>query len=176
SCISSQLSSWVLHCKLPHMAAEAAQQAEESDGKNWDPDKLMPCPYDKNHQIRACRLSLPPYKNHPKLASELKTVLIMLANLVHKRELARHTETCENRMCVYTEDAGSTNGNWHVPVSTWVNPIVIEDWTKTRPPNNLGPSFRAPNTPPMVGLKDLICVSCRSRLKLNVGLLYDCMY
>ncbi|XP_023148392.1 gametocyte-specific factor 1 [Amphiprion ocellaris] len=155
------------------MAAEAAQQAEESDGKNWDPDKLMPCPYDKNHQIRACRF---PYhlikckKNHPKLASELKTCPYNARHLVHKRELARHTETCENRMCVYTEDAGSTNGNWHVPVSTWVNPIVIEDWDKeadefaapfvwgvntlldqiqeTRPPNNLGPSFRAPNTLP----------------------------
>uniref|UniRef100_A0A3P8U157 CHHC U11-48K-type domain-containing protein n=1 Tax=Amphiprion percula TaxID=161767 RepID=A0A3P8U157_AMPPE len=149
-----------------YLALIETKQQTAGNGKNWDPDKLMPCPYDKNHQIRACRLSLPPYKNHPKLASELKTVLIMLANLVHKRELARHTETCENRMCVYTED---------VPFVWGVN-TLLDQIQETRPPNNLGPSFRAPNTPPMVGLKDLICVSCRSRLKLNVGLLYDCMY
>ncbi|XP_051805835.1 gametocyte-specific factor 1 [Acanthochromis polyacanthus] len=155
------------------MATEAAHQAEKDDGVKWDPDKLVQCPYDKNHQIRACRF---PYhllkcrKNHPKLAKELKTCPYNARHLVHKHELAHHTETCENRVCVYTEEAGSTNGNWHVPVSTWVNPIATEDWDKeadefaapfvwgvntlldriqeTRPTNNLGPSFRAPNTLP----------------------------
>uniref|UniRef100_A0A3Q1G8P8 CHHC U11-48K-type domain-containing protein n=1 Tax=Acanthochromis polyacanthus TaxID=80966 RepID=A0A3Q1G8P8_9TELE len=128
----------------------------------WDPDKLVQCPFDKNHQIRVCRF---PYhllkcrKNHPELARELKTCPYNARHLIHKHELARHIETCENRMSVYTEEAGSTNRSLHVPVSTWVNPTVTEDWDKgktdnqkfiqeTRPTNNLGPSFRAPNTLP----------------------------
>uniref|UniRef100_A0A3B5B8B8 Gametocyte-specific factor 1-like n=1 Tax=Stegastes partitus TaxID=144197 RepID=A0A3B5B8B8_9TELE len=155
----------------PCREASAAEQAEENEEKiKWDPDKLQQCPYDKNHQIRACRF---PYhlikcrKNHPKLARELKTCPYNARHLVHKHELAHHTETCENRMRVYTEDAASTDGNgkWEVPVSTWVNPIRTEDWDQetddyaapfvwgvntqeTRPTNNLGPSFRAPNTLP----------------------------
>ncbi|XP_047451436.1 gametocyte-specific factor 1 [Mugil cephalus] len=155
---------------------ERSQRVDESDEKDaCDPDKLLQCPFDKNHQIRACRF---PYhlikcrKNHPKLASELKTCPFNARHLIPKHELAYHTETCEDRVSVDTEDAGSTNGhcNWHVPVSTWVNPHTTEDWDKeadndvapfvwgvntilnqraeTKPTNNLSPGFRAPNTLP----------------------------
>ncbi|KAF3861096.1 hypothetical protein F7725_001351 [Dissostichus mawsoni] len=61
-------------------AAERAVllEDEEISGKeaHLDPDTLLQCPFDKNHLIRVCRF---PYhlikcrKNHPKLASELKT-------------------------------------------------------------------------------------------------------
>ncbi|XP_026222875.1 zf-U11-48K domain-containing protein [Anabas testudineus] len=160
--------------------SERAEVAEEMDDKrNCDPDKLLQCPFDKNHQIRACRF---PYhlikcrKNHPKLASELKTCPFNARHLVPKHELTRHTETCEDRISVDT-DSGTTNGHckWQVPVSTWVNPNMTEDWDKeaddnaapfvwglnttlnqkpeTRPTNNLGPSFRAPNTLPWTGFK-----------------------
>ncbi|XP_033485639.1 gametocyte-specific factor 1 isoform X1 [Epinephelus lanceolatus] len=153
-----------------------AQLAEETDERNCDPDKLLQCPFDKNHQIRACRF---PYhllkcrKNHPKLASELRTCPFNARHLVPKHELTYHTETCEDRISLDTEDDGSTNGycKLQVPVSTWVNPDMTEDWDKEaddaaapfvwgvntaltqsrmemRPTNNLGPSFRTPNSFP----------------------------
>uniref|UniRef100_A0A3B5B8D1 Gametocyte-specific factor 1-like n=1 Tax=Stegastes partitus TaxID=144197 RepID=A0A3B5B8D1_9TELE len=132
----------------PCREASAAEQAEENEEKiKWDPDKLQQCPYDKNHQIRACRF---PYhlikcrKNHPKLARELKTCPYNARHLVHKHELAHHTETCENRMRVYTEDETDDYAApfvWGVNTLPQLSPL-------TRPTNNLGPSFRAPNTLP----------------------------
>ncbi|XP_070767205.1 gametocyte-specific factor 1 [Enoplosus armatus] len=165
-------------CKTA-VAADRPQLAEETDEKgNCDPDKLLQCPFDKNHQIRACRF---PYhlikcrKNHPKLASELKTCPFNARHLVPKHELMYHTETCEDRKSVNPEDGGSSNGHWQVPVSTWVNPNMTEDWDEeadnnaatfvwgvstvlnqkleTRTPtNNLGSSFRTPNTLPWSGI------------------------
>ncbi|XP_017274644.1 gametocyte-specific factor 1 [Kryptolebias marmoratus] len=157
-------------CRL--VPLDRAQQAE-ADG-NCDPEKLLQCPFDKNHQIRACRF---PYhlikcrKNHPKLAKELKTCPFNARHLVPQHELTYHSQTCEDRISVDTEDAESTNRHWHVPVSTWVNPNMSEDWDKevdddaaspfvwgvttvqnngldARPTNNLRSSFRAPATLP----------------------------
>ncbi|XP_023194687.1 gametocyte-specific factor 1-like isoform X1 [Xiphophorus maculatus] len=161
-------------CKVA--SEEGVKEVENYDSRgNCDPDKLLQCPFDKNHQIRSCRF---PYhlikcrKNHPKLASELKTCPFNARHLVPKHELARHTETCEDRISVDTEDVGSRNGHvgWDVPVNTWVNPNMTEDWDKeadnvqtpfvwgvssklnqilaTRPSNNLSPNFRAPSTLP----------------------------
>ncbi|XP_059189482.1 gametocyte-specific factor 1 [Centropristis striata] len=161
-------------------AAERATVAEEINEKgNSDPEKILQCPFDKNHQIRSCRF---PYhlikcrKNHPKLASELKTCPFNARHLVPKQELTYHTETCEDRISVDTENGGTTNGHckWQVPVSTWVNQNMTEDWDEeadeaatpfvwgvstvlnekqeTRSTNNLGPSFRAPNTLPWSGI------------------------
>uniref|UniRef100_A0A3B4BKA5 CHHC U11-48K-type domain-containing protein n=1 Tax=Periophthalmus magnuspinnatus TaxID=409849 RepID=A0A3B4BKA5_9GOBI len=148
-----------------HIATAGRDQpAEEFDDKgNIDPDRLLQCPFDKNHQIRACRF---PYhlikcrKNHPKLASELKTCPYNARHLVPKHELNHHTETCEDRITVDIMDGEMiTNGDgnsWQVPVSTWVNPNVTEDWDageifilqEMRPTNNLGPTCRIPNTLP----------------------------
>ncbi|TKS76684.1 Gametocyte-specific factor 1 [Collichthys lucidus] len=156
--------------------AGRAELAEETDVKgNFDPDKLLQCPFDKNHQIRACRF---PYhlikcrKNHPKLASELKTCPFNARHLVPKSELTHHTETCEDRISLDADDGGSTNGHWksQIPVSTWVNTNTTEDWdaeaddaapafvwginTMPRPKqatsstNSGGSTFRAPNTLP----------------------------
>ncbi|XP_021178712.2 gametocyte-specific factor 1 isoform X1 [Fundulus heteroclitus] len=155
---------------------DEAQTVEIYDSKgNCDPDKLLQCPFDKNHQIRSCRF---PYhlikcrKNHPELASRLKTCPFNARHLVPKHELAHHTENCEDRISVDPEDAGSHSGHgdWHVPVNTWVNPNMSEDWDKeaddgqapfvwgvnsklsqiqaTRPSNHLGPNFRVPSTVP----------------------------
>ncbi|KAM9751346.1 gametocyte-specific factor 1 isoform 1-T2 [Menidia menidia] len=157
-----------------------ANEAEEYDDKgNSDPEKLLQCPFDKNHQIRACRF---PYhlikcrKNHPQLASELKTCPYNARHLVPKHELAQHTKTCEYRISVTAEEAEGINGqcNWHVPVSTWVNPNMSEDWDQeadeeaapfvwgvntmlnqipdSKPANHLGKSFRVPNNLPWSGL------------------------
>ncbi|KAL3059476.1 hypothetical protein OYC64_014143 [Pagothenia borchgrevinki] len=164
-------------------AAERAvlEEDEEMIGKDahLDPDTLLQCPFDKNHLIRVCRF---PYhlikcrKNHPKLASELKTCPYNARHLVPQNQLMSHTETCEDRISVDTEDRGSTNGPipLKVPVSIWVNPDMSEDWDdeaddaappfvwgvntvmdhqfEMKPTNNLGPSFRTPNTLPWAEL------------------------
>ncbi|CAJ1084585.1 gametocyte-specific factor 1 isoform X2 [Xyrichtys novacula] len=158
-------------------ASERAQCADEfDDRRNIDPERLVQCPFDKNHQIRVCRF---PYhlikcrKNHPKLAKELKTCPYNASHLVPKHELMYHTETCEDRVPVHTEKFENGTNGYHqrqVPVSTWVNPNMTEDWdrevddnavpfvwgvnsalelkTQTRPSNNLGQSVRTPNTLP----------------------------
>ncbi|KAJ0064838.1 hypothetical protein NL108_016393 [Boleophthalmus pectinirostris] len=161
-------------------AAWRDQSAEEFDDRgNIDPNRLLQCPFDKNHQIRACRF---PYhlikcrKNHPKLANELKTCPYNAYHLVPKHELNHHTETCENRITLDTVDDAVTNGNhWQVPVSTWVNPNPMEDWDaeaedqvvcfvwgentavnarrEMRSTNNLGPSCRVPDTLPWSSFK-----------------------
>ncbi|XP_061590705.1 gametocyte-specific factor 1 [Cololabis saira] len=161
------------------MSSETEEQpTEEYEKGNSDPDKLVQCPFDKNHKIRVCRF---PYhlmkcrKNHPKLASELKTCPFNARHLVHKHELAHHTQTCEDRISVDAEDAERKNGhcNWHVPVSTWVNSSATEDWDKeadefptpfvwgvntvvtqttvVRPTNSLGLNSRPPTTFPWPG-------------------------
>ncbi|XP_066526598.1 gametocyte-specific factor 1 [Hoplias malabaricus] len=100
-----------------------------------DPNKLLQCPYDKNHQIRACRF---PYhllkcrKNHPKLASELKTCPFNAKHLMPKHELAHHIQNCEDRRSISIEEDGNSmmQRKFHVPVSTWTNPVSEEDWDK----------------------------------------------
>ncbi|XP_034732723.1 gametocyte-specific factor 1 isoform X1 [Etheostoma cragini] len=159
----------------PVLSAQFDEETNIKEEKgNCDPEKLLKCPFDKNHQIRACRF---PYhlikcrKNHPKLAMELKTCPFNARHLVPKHQLTYHTETCEDRISVETEAGGSTRGlsKWQVPVSTWVNQNMTEDWDEEadddatpfvwgvntvltqkqemRPTNNLGPS-RMPNTLP----------------------------
>ncbi|KAJ8369908.1 hypothetical protein SKAU_G00099360 [Synaphobranchus kaupii] len=109
---------------------------EEDDVEDAaDPDRLLQCPYDKNHQIRACRF---PYhlikcsKNHPKLAQELKTCPFNARHLMPKHELSHHIANCVDRSSVNTEDLGSNEvqSKWHVPVNTWENPKCNEDWDK----------------------------------------------
>uniref|UniRef100_A0A672IRU8 Zgc:56699 n=1 Tax=Salarias fasciatus TaxID=181472 RepID=A0A672IRU8_SALFA len=146
------------------------EKEKEDERGNYDPEQLLQCPYDKNHQIRACRL---PYhllkckKNHPELASKLKACPYNALHLVPKHELTRHTETCESRIPVNPEEAAGENEScpWHVPVSTWVNPNTTEDWEagmigsvvvpqfERDLTNRLGRSSRPPNTFPWPDLK-----------------------
>uniref|UniRef100_A0A3Q2DWW4 Uncharacterized protein n=1 Tax=Cyprinodon variegatus TaxID=28743 RepID=A0A3Q2DWW4_CYPVA len=64
----------------------------------WIQRGLLQFPFDKNHQIRSCRL---PYnlikcrKIHPELANILKTCPYNSRNLIPKHELDHHTETFE---------------------------------------------------------------------------------
>lgn len=79
---------------------------EEQDDDLFDPDKLLQCPYDSNHKIRACRL---PYhlikckKNNPQLASELWTCPFNARHLMPKHELSGHMSTCVDRCSVNTD-------------------------------------------------------------------------
>uniref|UniRef100_A0A8C7FVB2 CHHC U11-48K-type domain-containing protein n=1 Tax=Oncorhynchus kisutch TaxID=8019 RepID=A0A8C7FVB2_ONCKI len=118
---------------LPRWNDEEGEKADPEDA--CDPNKLLQCPYDKNHQIRACRF---PYhlikcsKNHPKLASELKTCPFNARHLMPKHELSHHIANCVDRISVNAEDLGSAEvqSKWQVPVSTWTNTNCDEDWDK----------------------------------------------
>ncbi|XP_077369529.1 gametocyte-specific factor 1 isoform X2 [Festucalex cinctus] len=96
-----------------------------------DPDKLCQCPFDKSHQIRACRLAyhlLKCKKNHPQLAKELKTCPFNACHLVPKSELAKHTETCPNRISVGTNGEAEGWRKCEVPVTSQFTPTATEDW------------------------------------------------
>ncbi|XP_076874830.1 gametocyte-specific factor 1 [Brachyhypopomus gauderio] len=111
---------------------------EDDAGKSddaIDPNKLLQCPYDKNHQIRACRFPfhlLKCRKNHPKLASELKTCPFNAKHLMPKHELSHHVENCEDKprpVSAEEEPSKEMLRKFQVPVSTWRQP-VSEDWDK----------------------------------------------
>ncbi|XP_056155914.1 gametocyte-specific factor 1-like [Lampris incognitus] len=106
---------------------------DKADDLDCDPDRLLLCPFDKNHQIRACRI---PYhlikcrKNHQKLANKLKTCPFNACHLVPEHELAHHIVTCSNRRSISDEGCGGNRLKWRVPISTWTSPCTEEDWDK----------------------------------------------
>ncbi|MCI4387194.1 hypothetical protein PGIGA_G00071300 [Pangasianodon gigas] len=157
-------------------AQEVREEAEAKPVDDADPNVMMQCPYDKNHQIRACRFPfhiLKCAKNHPKLASELKTCPFNAKHLVPKHELAHHIEHCEDKRLITMEDDGNNkmHSKFHVPIK-WTAPACEEDWeeeaddnaatfvwgvtnnlltvNKPEPPvmNNLNAGVRAPRTLP----------------------------
>ncbi|XP_060793014.1 gametocyte-specific factor 1 isoform X2 [Neoarius graeffei] len=155
---------------IPSLSAVNTKPVDDAN-----PNALMQCPYDKNHQIRACRFPfhiLKCAKNHSKLASELKTCPFNARHLVPRHELAHHIEHCENK-CSFTVEDGvtKTHPKFHVPIK-WTAPACEEDWekeadddavpfvwgvtnnpftvNKPEPPvmNNLNAGVRAPRTLP----------------------------
>ncbi|XP_048041220.1 gametocyte-specific factor 1 [Megalobrama amblycephala] len=98
-----------------------------------NPDKLLLCPYDPHHLIRACRF---PYhlikcrKNHPELVGELWTCPFNARHLMRKHELSHHISTCVDRCSVnetyVTRD--KTDSKFQIPVGTWTAPVCDEDW------------------------------------------------
>uniref|UniRef100_A0A8C1SMV2 Gametocyte-specific factor 1-like n=1 Tax=Cyprinus carpio TaxID=7962 RepID=A0A8C1SMV2_CYPCA len=97
-----------------------------------DPNRIVQCPYDKNHQIRASRFPfhvLKCRKNHPKLASELKTCPFNARHLIPKHELSHHIANCEDKRTLNAEDGNvELLEKFQVPVNTWANPSPNEDW------------------------------------------------
>ncbi|XP_072543727.1 gametocyte-specific factor 1 [Salminus brasiliensis] len=107
------------------------EQAEDEDFCN--PDKLLVCPYDPNHQIRACRF---PYhlikcrKNHPELAHQLWTCPFNARHLMPRHELSHHMSNCVDRCSVNTDyvESAETQRKFQVPVNNWTIPACDEDW------------------------------------------------
>ncbi|XP_060108133.1 gametocyte-specific factor 1-like isoform X1 [Heteronotia binoei] len=100
-----------------------------------DPDKLMQCPYDKNHQIRACRF---PYhlvkcrKNHPDIVQQLVTCPFNARHQVPKTEISQHISSCDDKRFI-EQDIGSQLGHYRKEpnvVSMWQSPPCEEDWDK----------------------------------------------
>ncbi|XP_044851136.1 gametocyte-specific factor 1-like [Mauremys mutica] len=76
-----------------------------------DPEKLIQCPYDRYHQIRACRF---PYhlikcrKNHPDIAQQLATCPFNARHQVPRAEIRHHISSCDDKSCI-EQDIGEKN-------------------------------------------------------------------
>ncbi|XP_015740993.1 gametocyte-specific factor 1-like isoform X4 [Coturnix japonica] len=68
-----------------------------------DPERLIQCPYDKQHQIRACRF---PYhlvkcrRSHPEVAKLLATCPFNARHLVPQADLADHISKCRDKVFI----------------------------------------------------------------------------
>ncbi|CAM2095063.1 unnamed protein product, partial [Caretta caretta] len=68
-----------------------------------DPERLIQCPYDKYHQIRACQF---PYhlikcrKNRPEIAKQLATCPFNARHQVPRAEISRHISSCDDKSCI----------------------------------------------------------------------------
>ncbi|KPP66563.1 hypothetical protein Z043_114926 [Scleropages formosus] len=108
------------------------EESDENSEDDCDPDKLVQCPFDKNHKIRACRF---PYhiikcrKNHPKLANELRTCPFNARHLMPSHELSHHVANCTDRQKVKADIMCTTDQKkWNVPPSTGAYLSCTEDW------------------------------------------------
>ncbi|NXF85270.1 GTSF1 factor, partial [Eubucco bourcierii] len=96
-----------------------------------DPERLVQCPYDKHHQIRARRF---PYhlvkcrKSHPKEAKQLATCPFNARHLVPHQHLGDHIVTCTDKGFVEQDIMSQSCGSQREAVSTWQAPPCDEDW------------------------------------------------
>uniref|UniRef100_A0A8C6VJU6 Gametocyte specific factor 1 n=1 Tax=Naja naja TaxID=35670 RepID=A0A8C6VJU6_NAJNA len=99
-----------------------------------DPEKLIQCPYDKNHQIRACRF---PYhlvkcrKNHPGIVEQLVTCPFNARHQVPRDKISQHISSCDDKRCIEQDIASQAENKRKVNViSSWQSPPCEEDWDK----------------------------------------------
>ncbi|KAM9319905.1 gametocyte-specific factor 1 [Gastrophryne carolinensis] len=141
-----------------------------------DPERLLQCPYDSNHQIRACRF---PYhlikcrKNHPELAKQFVTCPFNARHLVPRGELSFHISRCDDKSCIEQDIADEKSVfKQDFGPSEWNSPPCNEDWDKDLhsdkpsfmwgipsypvpstlmdPKSSLGPNLRVPKSIPYV--------------------------
>ncbi|XP_025963682.1 gametocyte-specific factor 1-like isoform X1 [Dromaius novaehollandiae] len=106
----------------------------EDDFDVFDPERLVQCPYNKHHQIRARRF---PYhlvkcrKSYPRVAKELTTCPFNARHLVPQADLRDHISNCHDKRFI-EEDIVSESSDFQRrqmnPVSTWQAPPCDEDW------------------------------------------------
>ncbi|XP_069882554.1 gametocyte-specific factor 1-like [Dipodomys merriami] len=100
-----------------------------------DPERLLQCPYDKNHKIRSCRF---PYhlvkcrKNHPDIAAKLATCPFNARHLVPRDQLSKHIATCMDKTSLEDD---IDNITWNEKQNkrsenTWQYVSSEEDWDK----------------------------------------------
>nr|XP_032642574.1 gametocyte-specific factor 1-like isoform X3 [Chelonoidis abingdonii] len=117
-----------------------------------DPEKLIQCPYDRYHQIRACRF---PYhlikcrKNHPDIAEQLATCPFNARHQVPRAEIRHHISSCDDKSCIeqdieLQEQSNSVFvwGTFNSGINSPGSSVVME------PKNNLMPGMRAPRSLP----------------------------
>ncbi|XP_074791700.1 gametocyte-specific factor 1-like [Natator depressus] len=101
-----------------------------------DPERLIQCPYDNDHQIRACRF---PYhlikcrKNHPEIAKQLATCPFNARHQVPRAEISHHISSCDDKSCIEEDIVSHSNncqGEKMNIVSMWQPPPCDEDWDR----------------------------------------------
>ncbi|KAG6922477.1 gametocyte specific factor 1 [Chelydra serpentina] len=101
-----------------------------------DPERLIQCPYDAHHQIRACRF---PYhlikcrKNHPEIVKQLATCPFNARHQVPRAEISRHISSCDDKRCIEQDIVSQLNDCRREKMNTvsmWQPPPCDEDWDK----------------------------------------------
>jgi len=131
-----------------------------------DFEKTVTCPYDKTHKILPIRMPTHLFKcarQHPVLASKMKTCSFNATHIVPAAELTVHEGQCENRMALLEVMYSSSNGSRIIdntsPVTTQADmePRVEEpsqeNWDTQEHYISYDPSIRKPQhvipkTPP----------------------------
>ncbi|XP_074782965.1 gametocyte-specific factor 1-like isoform X1 [Athene noctua] len=99
-----------------------------------DPERLIPCPYNKHHQIRACRF---PYhlvkckKSYPEVAKKLATCPFNARHLVPQADLSDHVLKCSDKGLIEQDTENWSSGFQREQMnamSTWQAPPCDEDW------------------------------------------------
>ncbi|XP_063808271.1 gametocyte-specific factor 1-like [Pseudophryne corroboree] len=172
---------WVaLSLKREEEEEERRLEPENQVFDPQDPDRLLQCPYDSNHQIRACRF---PYhlikckKNHLDLVNQFVTCPFNARHMVPRGELSFHISRCDDKGCI-EQDIVDEKSMYKrdVSPSRWNSPPCNEDWdedlqserstfvwgipsypvpsskfgTLMDPKNSLGSNLRAPKSLPYV--------------------------
>ncbi|XP_071584941.1 gametocyte-specific factor 1 [Heliangelus exortis] len=108
----------------------------DDDFDALDPERLIQCPYNKHHQIRACRF---PYhvvkckKSYPEVAKELATCPFNARHLVPRADLCDHLTKCNDRGFIEQDIVNQSSDFQRKQmnaVSTWQAPPCDEDWEK----------------------------------------------
>ncbi|NXN74983.1 GTSF1 factor, partial [Himantopus himantopus] len=99
-----------------------------------DPERLIQCPYNKHHRIRASRF---PYhlvkcrKSYPEVAKELATCPFNARHLVPRADLSDHIMKCNDKGILEQDIVNQSSGFQREQmnaVSTWQAPPCEEDW------------------------------------------------
>ncbi|XP_044143531.1 gametocyte-specific factor 1-like [Bufo gargarizans] len=154
--------------------AEEEQKRLERDIQVFDPqdpDRLLQCPYDSNHQIRACRF---PYhlikcrKNHTDLANQFVTCPFNARHMVARGDLCFHISRCEDKSCI-EQDIVDEKSMYKrdVSPSRWNSPPCDENWDndlQTKPATFVWgtPSYQAPSTSTLMDPKNSLVSSLRA--------------
>ncbi|KAM4815682.1 gametocyte-specific factor 1-like [Thomomys bottae] len=76
---------------------------EDTVEESADPNRLLPCPYDKSHKIMARRFPSHLVKcrmNHPGIAAKLATCPFNARHLVPRDEFRKHIANCVDKTCI----------------------------------------------------------------------------
>ncbi|KAG8452632.1 hypothetical protein GDO86_004426 [Hymenochirus boettgeri] len=120
-----------------------------------DPERLLQCPYDVNHQIRAFRF---PYhlikcrKNHADIARQLATCPFNARHIVPRAELSHHISSCDDKSCIEQDIVGEKSiYKRDASPCRWKSPPCEEDWERDLQHDNKTfmwglPSYPVPST------------------------------
>ncbi|XP_050777705.1 gametocyte-specific factor 1-like isoform X8 [Gopherus flavomarginatus] len=136
-----------------HSFSISKMELEDNYVDALDPEKLIQCPYDRYHQIRACRF---PYhlikcrKNHPDIAEQLATCPFNARHQVPRAEISHHISSCDDKSCIEQEIELQEQSNSVFVWGTFNSGINNSPGSSVmmEPKNKLMPGMRAPRSLP----------------------------